>query len=82
MEKSIKNKAWRAAGYIDEPKNELYLPNSVLGSPCHMAVLAKNALVLISEFGCPHVFLTITCNPKWPEIVSILLPFKLTKYHI
>ena len=30
-------------------------------------------LVLVSEFGCPHVFLTLTCNPKWPEIVSQLL---------
>jgi hypothetical protein len=38
-----------------------------------MTALAKNALVLVSEFGCPHVFLTLTCNPKWPEIVSQLL---------
>jgi hypothetical protein len=27
----------RAAGYIDEPKNESYLPSSVHGSPRHMA---------------------------------------------
>jgi hypothetical protein len=45
----------------------------VHGSPCHRAALAKNALVLVSEFGCPHVFLTLTCNQKWPEIVSQLL---------
>jgi hypothetical protein len=38
-----------------------------------MTALAKNALVLVSEFSCPHVFLTLTCNPKWPEIVSQLL---------
>jgi hypothetical protein len=61
-----------AAGYIDEPKNKLYLPSSVHGSPHHMTALAKNALVLVSEFGCPHVFITLTCNPKWPEIVSQL----------
>jgi hypothetical protein len=53
-----------AAGYIDESKNESYLPSSVHGSPGHMTALAKNALVLVSEFGCPHVFLTLTCNPK------------------
>ncbi len=63
----------RATEYIDEPKNELYLPSSVHGLPCHMTALAKNALVLVSEFGCLHVFLTLTCNPKWPEIVSQLL---------
>jgi hypothetical protein len=59
----------RAAGYIDEPKNEPYLPSSVHGSPRHMTALAKNALIWVSEFGCPHVFITLTCNPIWPEIV-------------
>ncbi len=62
-----------AAGYTEQPKNESHLPSSVYGSPHHMAALAKNALFLVSEFGCPHVFLTLTCNPKWPEIVSQLL---------
>ncbi len=52
-----------AAGYIDEPKNESYLLSSVHGSLPHMTALAKNALVLVSDFGCPHVFLTLTCNP-------------------
>ncbi len=63
----------RAAGYIDEPKNESYLPSSVHGSTRHMAALAKNALILVLEFGCPHVFLTLICNPKWPKIMSQLL---------
>jgi hypothetical protein len=62
-----------AAGYVDEPKKESYLPSSVHGSPRHMTALARNALILVSEFGCPHVFITLTCNPKWPEIVSQLL---------
>ncbi len=39
-----------AAGYSDEPKKETYLPSSIHGSPLHMAALAKNALVLVSEF--------------------------------
>ncbi len=54
----------RAAGYFDEPKKELYLPSSIHGSPCHMTTLAKNALVLDSEIGCLHVFITLTCSPK------------------
>ncbi len=62
-----------AAGYMYAPKNDSYLPSSVHGSLRHMAALAKNALVLVSEFGCPHVFITLTCNPKWPKIVSQLL---------
>ena len=67
-----------AAGYIDEPKNELYLPSSVCGSPRHMAALAKKSRVLVSEDGCPRGFLTLTCNPKWHEIVSQLLDGQTT----
>ncbi len=62
-----------AAGYIDKPEDESYLPSSVHGSPRHMTALARNALILVSEFGFPHVFITLTCNPKWPEICSQLL---------
>jgi hypothetical protein len=38
-----------------------------------MTTLTKNALVLISEIGCPPVFITLTWDPKWPAIVSQLL---------
>ncbi len=56
----------RAAGFIDleSEENVSYLPGSVHGSPRHMASLARNALVLVSKFGSPHVFITLTCNPK------------------
>ena len=65
----------REAGFNDDEDqgNKSYLPGSVHGSPRHMALLARNALVLVSEFGCPHIFITLTCNPKWPEILSQLL---------
>jgi hypothetical protein len=61
------------AGYIDEPKRESYLPDSVHGSQHHLSALAKNALVLVSEYSSLHVFLTLTCNPEWPEIQSQLI---------
>ncbi len=35
--------------------------------------MVKNALVIVSEYGCPHVSLTFTCNPEWPEIQSRLI---------
>ncbi len=63
----------RAAGFIDVSKNESYLLSSVHGSPRHMAALAGNALILVSEYGCPYPFITLICNPKWPEIVLQLL---------
>ena len=60
-------------GNPDDEKKVSYLPDSIHGSPRHMAALAKNALTLVSEYGCPHVFLTLTCNPKWEEIQCQLL---------
>jgi hypothetical protein len=71
----LEEKDRNAAGYTnpDAPKKESYLPGSTHGSPHHMAALAKNTLMLVSEWGCPYVFLPLTCNPKWPEIQSQLL---------
>ena len=72
-DEDIEEEEWRGAGYIDEPRKGPYLPGSVNGSRCDMAALAKKALMLVSEFGCPHVFLTLTCNPEWLEIKSQLI---------
>ncbi len=73
VEDDLEEEERHGAGYIDESKRESYLPDSVHGSQRHLSVLAKNALVLVSEYGCPHVFLTITCNIEWPEIQSQLI---------
>ena len=53
----------RAAGYIDEPKNESYIPSSVHGSPRHMAALAKNALIF--GFG-----IWLTTHIPYPDMQS------------
>ena len=33
-----------------------------------------NGLALCWKIGHPLFFITFTCNPKWPEITSLLLP--------
>ncbi len=71
--KDIVGKERCGAGYIDEPRKESYFPNSVRGSRRHMTALAKNALVFVLDFVCLHVFLSLTCNPEWPEIKSQLI---------
>ncbi len=73
VEDDLEEEKWCGARYIDEPKRESYLPDSVHGSQRHLSALAKNGLVLVSEYGCPHVFLALTCNPEWPEIQSQLM---------
>ncbi|GFT90933.1 ATP-dependent DNA helicase [Trichonephila clavipes] len=34
----------------------------------------QDALIFVREYGRPCLFITFTCNPKWPEITSLLLP--------
>jgi len=51
-----------------------YLPSSVPGSPRHLRKLRVDALELARRKGPPTWFITLTCNPHWPEIVAALLP--------
>ena len=51
-----------------------FLSQSMHGSRRHLRSLAKNALALVSEFGRPSLFITLTCNPYWSEIIEQLLP--------
>jgi len=51
-----------------------FLSQSMHGSRRHLRSLAKNALALVSEYGRPSLFITLTCNPYWPEILEQLLP--------
>ena len=51
-----------------------FLSHSMRGSRRHLRSLAKNGLALVSEYGRPSLFITLTCNPNWVEIVEQLLP--------
>jgi hypothetical protein len=44
------------------------------GSLRHRRKMARNALTIVSERKRPTLFITLTCNPNWPEIVDALLP--------
>ena len=52
----------------------VYLPSSVPGSPRHLRRLRLDALEVARRKGAPSFFITLTCNPQWPEIVAALLP--------
>jgi len=32
-----------------------------------------NALTLVQKYGKPDLFITMTCNPNWPEIKNNLV---------
>jgi hypothetical protein len=50
------------------------LPSSYIGGARHMYQLLLDSLALARVFGSPDYFLTVTANPRWPEIVAELLP--------
>ena len=33
-----------------------------------------DAMTRVTKYGKPHYFITMTCNPQWPEIVNNLPP--------
>ncbi|KAH9154401.1 hypothetical protein AeRB84_003508 [Aphanomyces euteiches] len=46
------------------------LPSSFIGSPRQMQQDAQDGMAYVRKFGRPCLFLTFTCNPKWPEITE------------
>ncbi|XP_031116894.1 uncharacterized protein LOC116020565 [Ipomoea triloba] len=48
------------------------LPSSFIGGPRDMRGRYMDAMSLVQNFGKPDFFLTITCNPNWPEIKRLL----------
>ena len=60
----------------DIDKNDLgcrdILPSSFSGGIWHMRQLFKLLCLLFINFGKPSLFITVTCNYKWPEILREL----------
>ncbi len=49
-----------------------FLADSFTGSPRHLRNQSRNALTVVSELGRPTLFITVTCNTEWPEIMERL----------
>ena len=48
------------------------LSASFVNGPRHRHKIQQNAMAIAREFGKPDLFITFTCNPKWPEIENEL----------
>ena len=44
------------------------LPSSFTGGPRDMQQRCQDAYAVCARFGKPDLFMTMTCNPNWPEI--------------
>jgi len=54
------------------------LPSSFIGSRRFMDQLYFDGMTICSYMGFPDLFITFTCNPKWPEITRLLAKLKLS----
>ena len=52
----------------------IVLPATFVGGPRQMNKLYQDAMGIVRSLGKPDLFITMTCNPKWPEITRELLP--------
>ncbi|MBW0471262.1 hypothetical protein O181_010977 [Austropuccinia psidii MF-1] len=59
-----------AEGDVDGKK--VILPSTFIGGPRAMLQLYQDAMALVKCYGKPSLFITMTANPKWPEIGSCL----------
>ena len=50
----------------------IVLPASFTGSPRSMHQNYQDAMAIVRKYGKPDLFITLTCNPNWPEIRSAL----------
>jgi len=54
------------------------LPSSFIGSRRFMDQLYFDGMTICRYMGFPDLFITFTCNPKWPEITRALKNLKLS----
>ena len=50
------------------------LSRSFVGSPRWYHMHFLDAMAICRKHGRPEYFITMTCNPKWPEILAELRP--------
>ena len=54
-------------------RQHIILPSTFIDGPCDMYQRYQDAKTLVQIYGKPDLFITITCNPRWPEIITELL---------
>ncbi|CAH9148733.1 unnamed protein product, partial [Cuscuta epithymum] len=50
----------------------IVLPSSFTGGARYMIQNYQDAMAICRWIGYPNLFITFTCNPKWPEIVRFV----------
>ncbi|EEY60735.1 helitron helicase-like protein [Phytophthora infestans T30-4] len=57
-----------------EVGRKIIIPPKFTGGPRYMYQRFLDAMAIVRETGAPNLFITMTCNPNWPEIKENLRP--------
>ncbi|XP_052625718.1 uncharacterized protein LOC111904734 [Lactuca sativa] len=69
---NLRNQKAQGATDISNVGQRVILPSSFTCGACYMLQNYLEAMSLCKWFGYPDFFITLTCNPKWPEIKRFL----------
>lgn len=61
-------------GDVANAGKRIVLPASHTGSPRYMSARYQDAMAIVRKCGKPDLFITMTCNPNWSEIVENVSP--------
>ena len=64
----------------NEKGKRIILPSSFVGSQRYMEQLYFDGMAICAHVGFPDLFLTLTCNPAWPEIQRQVAKSNLTAH--
>lgn len=59
---------------LNELGRRFILPSSYTGGPRYMQQCLQDSLALARFYRKIDLFITVTCNPQWPEIQRELFP--------
>jgi hypothetical protein len=59
---------------IGDTGRPVFLPSSYTGGDRYMHQQLQDSMTIAQRYSTPHLFITITANTKWPEILAQLKP--------
>jgi len=75
---SIKEAANSGVTNLEDEGNQLLILKSFTGGPRYMVQSYYDAMAICKHYEFPDLFITFTCNPKWPEITRYVKERGLT----
>ncbi|KAJ1703901.1 hypothetical protein LUZ63_003680 [Rhynchospora breviuscula] len=71
---NVRNAVVNSDMFGDTIGRRVILPASHVDSPRYMFQNYQDAVAICKHLGTPHLFITFTSNPAWPEITRNLFP--------